>query len=281
MGKFDKIKYLYVNGDSWSRGDDLPQDETLPDYPGGPMGRPIGRYSDVLGEKFGWEVINESMGGGSNDRTVRKMIDWFAKNKDKWEETFVIICWTQYTREELWNDVMGCYETQQFQSTDLDKREGEWFGEQADEMLIQSDADLKPTKDWWKTYLINFYNFDKRSQSMIRQIIFLQSFLKANNVPYYFHNAFSNDAYTHSDWIMSDWSVGYDEEKWKEIISMIDYNFYHPNSFMTCTELWEGEGLIEENKGLYEITGDKGGHPTPISHKLFAEELYKCIKEKF
>jgi len=72
-----------------------------------------------------------------------------------------------------------------------------------------------------------------------------------------------------------------DEEKWKEIISMIDYNFYHPNSFMTCTELWEGEGLIEENKGLYEITGDKGGHPTPISHKLFAEELYKCIKEKF
>ena len=54
MGKFDKIKYLYVNGDSWSRGDDLPQDETLPDYPGGPMGRPIGRYSDVLGKKFGW-----------------------------------------------------------------------------------------------------------------------------------------------------------------------------------------------------------------------------------
>ena len=87
MGKFDKIKYLYVGGDSWSRGDDLPEDETLPDYPGGPMGRPIGRYSDVLGEKFGWEVINESMGGGSNDRTVRKMIDWFAKNKDKWEET--------------------------------------------------------------------------------------------------------------------------------------------------------------------------------------------------
>jgi hypothetical protein len=116
---------------------------------------------------------------------------------------------------------------------------------------------------------------------MIRQIICLQSFLKANNVPYYFHNAFSNDAYTHSDWIMSDWSVGYDEEKWKEIISMIDYNFYHPNSFMTCTELYEQEGLIEENKGLYEITGDRGGHPTPISHKLFAEELCKCINEKF
>ena len=102
---------------------------------------------------------------------------WFAKNKDKWEETFVVICWTQYTREELWNDVMGEYETQQFQSTDLDKREGKWFGEQADEMLIQSDADLKPTKKWWETYLINFYNFDKRSQNMIRQIIFLQSFL--------------------------------------------------------------------------------------------------------
>ena len=85
MGKLDKIKYLYVNGDSWSRGDDLPQDQTLPDYPGGPMGRPIGRYSDVLGKKFGWEVINESKGGGSNDRTVRKMVDWFAKNKDKWK----------------------------------------------------------------------------------------------------------------------------------------------------------------------------------------------------
>ena len=62
MGKLDKIKYLYVNGDSWSRGDDLPQDQTLPDYPGGPMGRPIGRYSDVLGKKFGWEVwILESL----------------------------------------------------------------------------------------------------------------------------------------------------------------------------------------------------------------------------
>ena len=277
MGKFDKIKYLYVGGDSWSRGDDLPEDETLADYPDGPMGRPIGRYSDVLGEKIGWEVINESQGGGSNDRTVRKMIDWFAKNKDKWEETFVVICWTQYTREELWNDVMGEYETQQFQSTDLDKREGKWFGEQADEMLIQSDAGLKPTKKWWETYLINFYNFDKRSQNMIRQIIFLQSFLKANNIPYYFHNAFSNDAYTHSSWLMSEWSVDYDEEKWKEITSMIDYNFYHPNSFMTCIQDWEEDGLIEEDKGLYP----NGGHPTSVSHKLFADELYNAIKNKY
>ena len=62
---------------------------------------------------------------------------------------------------------------------------------------------------------------------------------------------------------------------------MIDYNFYHSNSFMTCIQVWEEEGLIEENKGLYEIIDDGGGHPTSISHKLFAEELCKCINEKF
>jgi hypothetical protein len=45
--------------------------------------------------------------------------------------------------------------------------------------------------------------------------------------------------------------------------------------------LYEQEGLIEENKGLYEITGDKGGHPTPTSHKLFADELYDVIMEKY
>jgi hypothetical protein len=91
------IKTLYANGDSWTFGQELKDDNT-----------------DHLTYKFyntwPWHVaqelkipqlVNEAQGGGSNDRIFRKTIDYIRNYKGKPEELLVIVAWTTYERFEL------------------------------------------------------------------------------------------------------------------------------------------------------------------------------------
>ena len=91
------MKTLYVNGDSWTYGQELRDDTT-----------------DDLSYKFyntwPWHVaqhfqipqlVNEGQGGGSNDRIFRKTIDYIRNYKGKPSELLVIVAWTTYERLEL------------------------------------------------------------------------------------------------------------------------------------------------------------------------------------
>ena len=91
------IKTLYANGDSWTFGQELKDDNT-----------------DHLTYKFyntwPWHVaqelkilqlVNEAQGGGSNDRIFRKTIDYIRNYKGNPEELLVIVAWTTYERFEL------------------------------------------------------------------------------------------------------------------------------------------------------------------------------------
>ena len=91
------IKTLYVNGDSWTFGQELKDDTT-----------------DHLTYKFyntwPWHVaqelkipqlVNEAQGGGSNDRIFRKTIDYVRNYKSNPKELLVIVAWTTYERFEL------------------------------------------------------------------------------------------------------------------------------------------------------------------------------------
>ena len=66
----DNIKYVYSNGCSYTEGCGL--DNPVKE-----------RYSKFLADKFGAEDINQSEGGGSNQRIFRTTYDWISENQDK------------------------------------------------------------------------------------------------------------------------------------------------------------------------------------------------------
>lgn len=91
------IKTLYVNGDSWTFGQEL-QDET------------VGDLTYKFYNTWPWHVaqelkipqlVNEGLGGGSNDRIFRKTIDYIRSYKGNYNELLVIVAWTTYERIEV------------------------------------------------------------------------------------------------------------------------------------------------------------------------------------
>ena len=67
------------------------------------------RLSKLFANHFHTKDINLSREGGSNDRILRKVIDWAVKNKDKLSNTFFLIGLTEPVRYEIWNDEVKKY----------------------------------------------------------------------------------------------------------------------------------------------------------------------------
>lgn len=94
-------KYLYVNGDSFSKGQDL---EIIPNVKRFEIDSKY-RYSSIVAKKYNLFEVNQSKSGGSNQRIMRTFFDWTENNFDKLKETLVIIGWTvPYRYEMLTND---------------------------------------------------------------------------------------------------------------------------------------------------------------------------------
>ena len=74
----DNIKYLYSNGCSYTEGYGLDNPEKE-------------RYSKFLANKFTAEDINQSAGGGSNQRIFRTTYNWISQNQDKLKDTLFVI----------------------------------------------------------------------------------------------------------------------------------------------------------------------------------------------
>jgi len=75
------MKYLYANGCSWTCDGPKP-------------------WPSFLGEKLSVEVINDSKGGGSNDRIFRTTTNFLVENQDILNELIVVIGFTWPTRLE-------------------------------------------------------------------------------------------------------------------------------------------------------------------------------------
>jgi len=99
----DKMKYLYVNGDSYADG--------LDDNNFGIRFK--NRWSTILSKKLDLKEINQSESGGSNDRITRTTLEWFDNNRDKWDEVFVAIGWTFSFRKEIYDSVNDRWEQDQ------------------------------------------------------------------------------------------------------------------------------------------------------------------------
>jgi len=158
-----KLKYLYVNGDSWMAGDGVEEK--------GYKVQGTKRCSKLLSDKLGLIEINESTSGGSNDRMVRTTIEWFDNNTDKWDEVLVILGFIEPIRTEYWNDTF--------------KDGTMWLGWNVGQDYIQHDLlDIVGDKEWWEKYVTFFLNKTTLNYTLKNQILLLTSFFDSNNIKY-------------------------------------------------------------------------------------------------
>lgn len=227
-----KYKYLFTNGDSWTWGQGLQEDQL--------DGIPRGQWPEVLGNKLNLKVINIAENGSSNERIFRSTMEWVIENKDKIEDTIIVIGWTVSDRWEWWDN--------------FEKSWTKCYANHGGDTLT-----YKMSKKWWTDFYTRFFDIDKMSYKSIVNIISLQNFLKQNKCNYIFFQGF-------------DQMFNFTDDK--KLYSQLDYdniiiteNYDSMDSFLRYK-------FEDYNDAIENIHG----HPNREAHKLWAEELYKIME---
>jgi len=135
----------------------------------------FGRHTaDALSAK----LICQASSGGSNDRTIRVTLDWIKINQHRLNDTFMILQWTTWEREE-------------------------WFHADRYWQVNASGIDMVPPKltDRYKQYVINV-DWTVKTLEAHAKIWSLHCYLKQLGVRHLFfsgHNTFS-DIHDQHDW---------------------------------------------------------------------------------
>jgi hypothetical protein len=103
---------LYVNGDSHAAGAEamLPHGWAEDDSRYWEQGRhphpdnEAVSFGAELAQLLGCERINQSQSGGSNARIIRTTTEWIEQNPTQLADTFVLIQWSTWEREEWLHD---------------------------------------------------------------------------------------------------------------------------------------------------------------------------------
>ena len=61
-------------------------------------------YGKRIADALGAELICHASSGGSNDRVIRTTTEWIDRNQDQLANTFVMLQWTTWEREEWLHD---------------------------------------------------------------------------------------------------------------------------------------------------------------------------------
>jgi len=122
-------------------------------------------WCTVLGTDLGRQVICAAQSGGSNDRTIRTTKDWIENNPDKLHNTFMVIQWTSWEREE-------------------------WFYQGQDYQVNASGWDTvhKDLQERYKHYVINI-NWTEKTADAHRKIWELHCYLEQLGINHLFYNA--------------------------------------------------------------------------------------------
>lgn len=235
------IKLMYVNGDSFSFGEELGEVDNKSRLLFNEYKRKH-CYSGIIADHYQIpNYINNSMPGGSNQRAYRTMVKDISKllNDYRPEEIFVNISVTNPLRAEFVH--------------------GESEREYWDFMVAYPPG--KETGFFytlWKV-IADHFNFDHGWYNFnILLILGIQNFLKVNNIPYLITSSMHN----HGEIIRERNSVS------NEVLQQLDLKRYHVEpSFMTfCQE--------------YKHPTGPRYHPLEQGHASWAEHLISIIDQR-
>ena len=120
-----------------------------------------------LAEKLNAELVCAAESASSNDRILRTTQSWLENNADKLSQTFVVIQWTTWEREEWLHN-------------------GVWY------QVNASGADWVPPelRQRYKEYVIN-HDYWAKTQEWHTKIWNLHCQLTNSNIPHLFYNGWS------------------------------------------------------------------------------------------
>lgn len=215
-------KRLLAVGDSFTYGDEL--DNVYDAWP----------YK--LAKLIDYDAVNLGQSGCSNTSILRRTIVEIAgAANDKYD--LVAIGWTSAGRVE-WKDDIG---------TEYDL----WPGYSGRGKFFHDH----PWRNDWLDYINKYHNSEYLYQQYLVNVISLQSYLKANNIPYVMLNIVNNEYYR----ISSLPGLGY-----------------------LAKEIDKTNFLGWDNYGMAEIAAacpkGPGGHPLELGHERIAEHINEHIR---
>jgi hypothetical protein len=135
-------------------------------------------YGKRVADKLSAELVCEASSGGSNDRVIRTTKEWIENNLTRLNDTFMILQWTTWEREEWFH-------------------KGTWY------QVNASGIDTVPEElqQRYKNYVINV-DWNVKTPQAHDKIWNMHLYLKARGIRHLFfsgHSTFS-DIQNHQDW---------------------------------------------------------------------------------
>jgi hypothetical protein len=140
-----EISHLVVNGCSWTYGHEL-RDPKSQSWPA------------LVAKKLDLPIVNLALGGSSNPTIFRRTAEYLFRNLPTGSKPFVILAWSQNTRNEAW-----------------DKKHNDYFG--------LSCLDQKNLSHGEKAYLHN-WNYEDHFRRSLMCKVNMVSLLQSLNIPF-------------------------------------------------------------------------------------------------
>ena len=219
-------------------------------------------FGSVLASKLGYEPVNIASSGAANSGIARNAMNWIDKYYDPEEmELFVCVGWTESSRLEVPanfppEDPILCYYNNHNLSSD-------WYDD-SNNYYYRINYGWEGYTAIEKHVIPIYQRFMAENELMLENwamqtVLMLQYYLKSKNIPYVMCNTmhmFRNSDFTNP------MTKHFDSTRYLNPMSTQDEAFY-----------WKYRNLGYENpKAQY-------WHHNEEPHELFAEELYKFVKE--
>jgi hypothetical protein len=160
---------LYINGDSWSYGDELGDESE--DY------RNKNNFAGLIAKHYNIKLINGSKSGSSNQGILRRSLQDLTKLISQGEVPLVLIGWSAIHRFELFNTKENCWNN--FYPGDLSVGD---YHKNLSNIIFGHYSTDESDKELYVTYVTS-----------------LQSFLKLHDIPYLMFNVFESSPPTDKD----------------------------------------------------------------------------------
>ncbi len=225
-----------------------------------------------LGKLLNINVKNTAVPGSSNDTIVRRTVENVLSLLDQYnsDDIFVIIGWTSPERKDFYYKDM------------VVPKDGRWFTllpAELNELLRREDK--KHLKPFYKTYVKYFWNTEEYISRYINHNLYLHYFLESQGIGHLFYSAFHEGQDTIYNSI-SDISKGVISNFSKEKETTEEF-------FKICRKVFKDisfrkyvmETVAPKNtENIHSTKFFKDHHPTELGHQMWAEELYKDLKDK-
>ncbi len=277
------IKQLYVNGCSWTAGNELDQDIAFDLYidnlglykenPADPYNWNLldkktknirASYSDYFDE-FNWgkhvstalnlDYINDSTGAGSNARIVRTTLDYvLSLTEQERKEVLIIIGWTCADRNEVYleNAWQPWNHTQP-------------FGQTVDRLLFNDEKTIAAVEKIQEQSCVYINSDTANLQNYFQSVYMLANTLENLGIKFFFFNALP------AWWVGGDLKCNIDVER--EFEKYIEWHEHHPNILGATDSMY---GFIHNNK----IPVARYLHPLHLGHKLWADYLLDVMETR-